>query len=403
MPKGADSKQLMPAVVLGLDLNGLGVARALGRAAIPVIGVDSVLSHPGRASRYCGQVVDADPCSADTLLEALGALAKRLDGPAVLFPTMDDTVRILSRHRDDLRDAYRLSLPDAAMVKALMDKAELAKLGVERGWPVPFTTVCRSEAEVAEAARNFPFPGVMKPGERELGAPRGIPRKLWTFENAAELIDGYRELSRWEPTVVLQERVQGGDSDVAFCLYYCDSASRIKVSFVGRKLRQHPPLYGSTSSAEPAQLDEIREFAERFTRDVAYRGLGSVELKRDSRSGAFRLIEPTVGRTDYQSFLAVANGVNIPEVAYRDLAGLEPAAPRRGRPAKYVMAYLDLRSAALHVRAGRETWGGYLKSLRGRKVFGLFQPHDPGPFLYRIHYATLGRLLRVVRRAVGAL
>ena len=72
-------------------------------------------------------------------------------------------------------------------------------------------------------------------------------------------------------------------------------------------------------------------------------------------------------------------------------------------PTLIVMALSDFRSAAAQVRAGRETWRGYLSSLRGRKVFGLSQLRDPGPFLYRIHYATLGRLLRVVRRAVRTL
>jgi predicted ATP-grasp superfamily ATP-dependent carboligase len=245
----------------------------------------------------------------------------------------------------------------------------------------------------------------MKPGRRELDAPRGIPQKVWTFTTAAELIAAYRTLSRWETKVVLQEVVPGPDSAVLFCLFYADGASRTRAHFVGHKIRQFPPLYGSTSSAEPLDAPAVREFAERYVADVAYKGLGSVEMKMDPRSGRPLLIEPTVGRTDYQSFLAVANGVNIPEVAYRDLAGLEPAAPPRGagRPVKYVVGLRDLRSAARHVREGRETWWGVFRSLRGPKVFALLQSSDPGPFLYRIHYATLGRLARGVLRRLRSL
>ena len=201
----------MTAIVLGVDLNGLGVVRALGRAGVEVVGVDLVLSHAGRASRYCREVVEADPTSADDLLPALRRLAGRLDGPGVLFPTMDDTVRVLSRHRHELPERLRVALPEEAMTARLMEKEDLAELARQHDWPAPHTCICRSEGELEAAAARFPYPGVMKPGRRELDAPRGIPQKVWTFATAAELMTSYRTLSRWETKVVLQEVVPGPD------------------------------------------------------------------------------------------------------------------------------------------------------------------------------------------------
>jgi predicted ATP-grasp superfamily ATP-dependent carboligase len=379
--------------------------RGLGRSGVDVIGVDNVRSHAGRASRYCGEVVAASPTTADDLLPALRRIADRLDRPGVLFPTMDDTVRVLSQHRHDLPETLRLALPEASMTARLMEKEDLAELAARHGWPAPFTCICRSEADVESAASGFPFPGVMKPGRRELDAPRGIPQKVWTFSTPDELRAAYRTLSRWEKKVVLQEVVPGPDSAVLFCLFYADRRSRPLALFVGHKIRQFPPLYGSTSSAEPIEALEVRDFAVKYIADVGYQGLGSVEMKADARTGRALLIEPTVGRTDYQSFVAVANGVNIPEVAYRDLADLDPrTTPRQvERPVKYVVGLRDLRSAARHVREGRETWPGFVRSLRGPKAFALLQPRDPGPFLYRIHYATLGRAARLARGLVGRL
>jgi D-aspartate ligase len=394
----------MTAIVLGLDLNGLGVVRALGQSGIEVIGVDDVLSHAGRASRYCREVLAASPTRADTLIPALHRIAGRLQGPGILFPTMDDTVRVLSRHRREVSEPLRVALPDASMTARLIEKEDLADLAERHHWPAPFTCVCRSEEEVRGVASDFPYPGVMKPGRRDLDAPRGIPQKVWTFTNRDELLGAYRTLSQWETKVVLQEIVPGPDSAVQFCLFYADRESRPRALFVGHKIRQFPPLYGSTSSAEPVEAPDVEAFALKYIGDVSYQGLGSIEMKRDPRTGRALLIEPTVGRTDYQSFVAVANGVNIPQVAYRDLAGLEPApSPAPGRRVKYVVARLDARSAARQVRAGRETWRGVVRSLRGPKVFALLQAHDPAPFAYRIHYATLGRAGRVVRRLVGRL
>jgi hypothetical protein len=58
-----------------------------------------------------------------------------------------------------------------------------------------------------------------------------------------------------------------------------------------------------------------------------YRGLGSLEFKWDPTRRAFIVIEPTVGRTDWQEEVATLNGANIPLFAYRDLAGLSNDQP----------------------------------------------------------------------------
>ena len=41
-----------------------------------------------------------------------------------------------------------------------------------------------------------------------------------------------------------------------------------------------------------------------------------MEYKRDRRDEKFYMVEPTVGRTDYQEEIATLNGVNIPAAAY---------------------------------------------------------------------------------------
>jgi D-aspartate ligase len=57
---------------------------------------------------------------------------------------------------------------------------------------------------------------------------------------------------------------------------------------------------------------------------VDYFGFGGVEYKRNARDGRFLIIEPTVGRTDWQEEVATLAGVNIPLAAYRNELGLAP-------------------------------------------------------------------------------
>jgi len=94
-------------------------------------------------------------------------------------------------------------------------------------------------------------------------------------------------------------------------------------SFVGRKLRSWPPRIGGTASciSAPEHHDELSDMTSIFFRQVGFVGMGSMEYKRDSRDGRFYMVEPTVGRTDFQQEVATVNGVNIPFAAYCEETG----------------------------------------------------------------------------------
>jgi hypothetical protein len=55
---------------------------------------------------------------------------------------------------------------------------------------------------------------------------------------------------------------------------------------------------------------------EAFFDRVSFIGMGGIEFKRNSRTGQFLMIEPTVGRVDGQEEVATLHGLNIPLAAY---------------------------------------------------------------------------------------
>jgi D-aspartate ligase len=69
-----------------------------------------------------------------------------------------------------------------------------------------------------------------------------------------------------------------------------------------------------------------RQFIER----VGYKGIGSLEFKLDRRDGKFFIIEPTVGRTDWQEEIATLCGANIPLMTYWAEVGQKMRETSRG-------------------------------------------------------------------------
>jgi D-aspartate ligase len=134
-----------------------------------------------------------------------------------------------------------------------------------------------------------------------------------------------------------QEWIDGADADIYFCLQYRAEDGTTVSSFVGRKLRSWPPQTGSTAScmAAPEAAGEIEPLTTAFFERTRFVGMGSMEFKRDRRTGEFFMIEPTVGRADWQEEVATLNGMNIPLAAYRDALSL-PSLPTESPQRKLI-------------------------------------------------------------------
>jgi len=145
-------------------------------------------------------------------------------------------------------------------------------------------------------------------------------------------------------------------------------------------------------TAAPEAEPVLRPLTEAFFRAASFVGLGSMEFKRDVRSGRFFMIEPTVGRADWQEEIATLHGANIPLAAYRHEMGLSVPAPA-ANPAP-----VSWRASWSHARpAGANRSGGGGRARFARRYDAYWRLRDPLPAVY---YAGLF-LGPVVSRSLG--
>jgi predicted ATP-grasp superfamily ATP-dependent carboligase len=308
-----------PAVVAGLDLNGLGLLRALGQAGVPVIGLDTDLKKPTAQTRF-GRKVHVRALSGQAFVDDLLALRETLSGDPVLILTQEASVATVSAMREALSGSYRLTMPDRQVVEDLLDKARFQALASSQGSPIPRAVRIDAQDDIG-AVRSLRFPCVVKPATKSTGFTKrfGKAYRMTAFDDVLRAWPLMQELAI---PVIVQEWIEGEDSDVYFCLQYRAQEGRA-VSFSGRKLCQWPVLVGGTASCIPAPeaAEELIALTDAFFGRIGFCGLGSMEYKRDRRDGRFYMVEPTVGRTDYQQEIASLNGVNIPLAAYLDALG----------------------------------------------------------------------------------
>jgi predicted ATP-grasp superfamily ATP-dependent carboligase len=379
------------AVVLGLELNGLSVVRSLARHRVKVIGIDSDLEQTSSLTKYLLTRIRTEdirgPSVIDTL-EKIGADSRR----HVLFPTMDATVLLLSEERERLPESLIYCLPEKDMVHRLMHKGSFRELCRSMGLNSPGYAMVESEAKLEEALEQVRFPLVMKSPLKKMGPAAKAARA----ENREEAMKAYADQGEGE--VILEEWIPGKDSDVYFCLQAYSPDSELLASFVGRKIRQWPTLVGGTAAAEPADLPELESVTTGFFKAVKYQGIGSMEYKYDRRDKKYYAIEPTVGRTDFQSGIAPANGVNIPLAMFCEMAGESYKARRTFRPVKWVDRDNDANAAEYYIEQGELTPREWKRSLSGPCVDTLFAIDDPGPWVSDIFRRLVGRLKRLFSR-----
>jgi D-aspartate ligase len=371
------------AVVVGLDnITGLQTARILADRGVRVYGVAANRRHFGARTNACVEVVES-PLTGTPLVDSLRRLAPRLGpDPAVLVPCTDGAVWSLSLHRDKLLDRFRLPLGDHEGVDVLMDKVRFADHARMHGLAAPRTEVMRSRADAEKAAEVLTWPSVVKPpvkAEAWLAqtSAKGIP-----VSGPEQLLEVYQRVADWAPVLLAQEWVEGPEDGLFSCNAYFDASGTPLVTFVARKLRQWPPQVGTSASGEECRNDEVLEETLRVFRSVGFHGLGYLEMKRDSHTGAMVIIEPNVGRPTGRSAIAEGGGVELVYTAYCDAAGLPlPAA----RTQLYVgTTWLDVRrdmqAAAVGMRRGELTPREWLTSLRGPRTHAIWSGRDPRPF-----------------------
>jgi len=376
------------AVVVGAALNGLGVVRSLARGGVPTIVMDTTYGRAAMWSRFARPVI-VEELYGRKLVDGLMALQGGLDHRPALLLADEMAVHTVSTHREELKRAYRFQIPTRDTVRILENKARFHEFAERHELPVPRSRVINSASDLQRLG-DLRFPVIVKPADKRL-VYLGRTQRLHMpadFEEARALCC---TLLQTVGEFVVQEWIEGPASNIYFCLFYRGDDRARTICFSGRKILSHPPKAGSTALciAAPEVAQQLEAFTAAFIERCDYRGLGSLEFKWDPTRRIFVVIEPTVGRTDWQEEVATLNGANIPLFAYRDLIGLPNDQPAgAARPAAW--------------RESWHRWGGRSALKTGLPVYdGYWRLGDPLPSL-AYYTAEAARAARQMTRRLFA-
>jgi len=370
---------MRPAVVFGQLHAGLALTRALGRDGVPVHGVALDRREFGLRSRYLLSRTLAR--SDEDVLEVLRHLPER----PVLFPERDENVAFVLRNWDAIRELADVPLPDdPEIVLRLRRKERLAAEGAAAGVPAPATVLARDEAAI-RAARLEP-PLLVKPAEGQEFA-RTLGEKAIVAPDADAAVAVWRRAHEHGFDTIVQELIPDSHDFVFSLLTYIGRGGGPLANVTGRKVRQVPLRFGTSAVFEARREPEVEEVGLRLLRHVGYKGFAHVELVRDPRDGALKLVEVNT-RPPIWAGIAMTRHFDLARIAYDDLTGRVPTA--NGVPPESVSWIYKLKDVWVSAQMARRRElrpRQFLSHyLRRRKVRAVFAADDLAPALASVSY-----------------
>jgi D-aspartate ligase len=367
-------------VVIGGDYQGLGIIRSLGRRGVPTCVVDDEHSI-GRFSRYATHAVKVSDLRDEIrTVETLIAIGRRLGLQGwVLYPTREETVAALSRHRAALSEVFRVPTADWNATRWAWDKRNTYLLAGWLGIPAPRTWYPRDASQLSDIDLDPPF--VVKPSVKE-DFLRATKAKAWRanswdelgarFEQAAALVGPGQ--------VMIQELIPGdGRRQFACCAFV--KAGEMLATMVACRRRQHPPEFGRASTfVETVDIPELEQLSAQFFSAIRYSGLAELEYKLDPRTDEFKLLDFNARTWGYHT-LGYAAGIDFPYLQFADQIG-QPTPPARAQVGRrWIRLVTDLPTALTEIRHDRLGLRVYLRSLTTADAEAVFSLNDPLPTL----------------------
>ncbi len=375
---------------LACVIGTMDLVRPLGLAGIRC----AVVANAGGATRYSRftrHVIEwADPWKEpEVLLERLMTFGRRQPEPPVLYYEGDWDLLLVSRHRDQLREAFRFVVPEAELVEDLVDKARFEALARRLDLSVPPSQHLRP-AEMSEDEHHLDFPVILKPLTRQIETWRPISGgpKAVQVDSLEQLRALWPRLAQADVEVLSQELVPGPETLIESYHAYVDDDGAVVAEFTGRKVRTYPAEYGFSTALEITDQPDVVRLGRDILERLAFRGVVKFDFKRD-RQHRLLLLECNP-RFNLWHHLGAVAGVNLPALVYQDLVGLSRRSLGTARAgARWCFHAHDARAArAAGIPFYR--WLPWALSSDAKSVFAL---DDPMPMV-RGSVALAGKALR---------
>lgn len=386
-----------PALVLG----EIGLIQNLGKAGVTVYVGTEISDNPSIYSRFTQKTIHFSDYRSPEFIEELCRFGKQLQKKAVLFSDDDHAILNITQNQERLRPYFLFTFPSANKVQQLLDKQLFCEYMERYNLPAPKSVALSSLEELTiSPISNFNFPCIIKPSFKQAWWHSDFDDKVGAYQKAIkcssydELIRTYERIAEVNPRVVIQEFIEGAESQLYSVNMYVSVAGELKGYFIAQKKRTYPIQAGEGSFIITVRDDEMIEMAMQIVRKLGLTGLLNIQFKRDNRTGKPVLLEIHT-RNSVWSYLGTAAGVNLAALYYDDLTGKQVAAQHAySEGVTYIFLQKDIKAFIQNLKSQQLSIKEWLGSYFGRFVIAGYRWNDPLPLVMAFCFFIKRKLSR---------
>jgi D-aspartate ligase len=304
----------------GETRQGVVVIRALGEHGVRLFVTGHERFSSGFYSRYAlGRAQLPLPADGrEAYVDRVIDLVKQYRIPSV-FAVTETTLLPLAEQRDRLERHAKLLAPPLDIIRSGMDKRVQMDICRRLDIPIATTAYPRSVDEALDFGERHGYPVVFKPrgraaeGEQKLA----VDFKVQYCHSPAEV---RQFMSQFASGVypMLQDFAHG--THVQFHCFV-ERGGVVHSPFMDHAPRTLPLTGGVGARRESCPIiPELREYSERFFRELGWEGVAQVQWKGPDHHGRYRFIEVSV-RIVASIGSLVYSGVNLPLMHYQYFTG----------------------------------------------------------------------------------
>lgn len=398
-------KHTIPVVIFGDYISAYGVIKALSQFNIPLYMVSSEGKGLALKSRYIKKSIILKPDESSLMKNLNSWIQQEIGEEAVFIVAGDDRyLQIISKKYKELTGQIHLTFPDWNIVQLVRKKTLTYRVAADLGIPVPATYMIHSKEElqklVDEKGDSLHFPLFMKAEQSErLLTAFGV--KGIISHNTEELFYNYLAYDCFFGELILQELIQSKKEIIKTVLISLNKNSDPTGFIVNQKKRSSGKYLGGTFVVSDWS-EEILNYSLKLVKKIGYYGYASVQYKYDSADDTFKFLEIN-GRISMSNSIALACGVNLPYLMYREAIGdTVPVLKsfKKNYPDRVIWWFL-IKDIIAYIKYNRHiiSLHEYISSLFGKRyVLEPFYHLDPLPGIWYIFDILKRIFLKILKK-----
>lgn len=233
------------------------------------------------------------------------------DEKVILIPCHDIYVRQVVENREKLEKYYTFNCPDYEIVNSFLIKEIFYTKYKDMGVPFPNTYFYEVNKEL-KIPKKFRYPLIIKPsnGIEYYKHPFENQAKVYKTKNLEETENIINKIKKsgYKDNIIIQECIEGDDSTLFDCVFYCNSKGKAQLAtFAQIGLQEHGPTAIGNCTVlingynQFGDTEKIVKKLKKFLESINYTGFAEFDLKYDLRDKEFKVLEinPRQARSSY--------------------------------------------------------------------------------------------------------